>query len=72
MTALTGTVDQAERLLRMAEQGYELGVKTKLEVEDAQLNLLAARANFAQARRDFHVARVNLDWVAGTLGENDR
>jgi outer membrane protein TolC len=69
MNALKGTVEQAERLVGMAEQGYELGVKTHLEVEDAQLNLLASRGNFAQAERDYHVARVYLEWVAGTLGE---
>ena len=56
----------------MAEKGYELGVKTRLEVEDAQLNLMYARGNLAKAQRDLAVARVNVDWVAGTLGENDR
>jgi HAE1 family hydrophobic/amphiphilic exporter-1 len=65
---LRGTVDQAERLVFLAEKGYELGVKTHLEVQDAQLNLLAAKSNLARALRDYHVARVNLEWVAGTLG----
>lgn len=72
MAALSGTVSQAEKLLLMAEKGYELGVKTLLDVEDAQLNLMYARGNLAKARRDLAVARVNVDWVAGTLGENDR
>ena len=36
---LAGTVSQAEKLLQMAEKGYEYGVKTRLEVEDAELNL---------------------------------
>jgi HAE1 family hydrophobic/amphiphilic exporter-1 len=67
MTALGGTVKQAERLLFLAEKGFELGVKTRLEVQDAELNLSAARANLARAQRDYRVARVNLDWVAGTL-----
>ena len=67
--ALSGTVGQAERLLAMAEQGYELGVKIRLEVEDAELNLLQARGNLARARRDYLVARVNLDRVMGVLGE---
>ena len=60
---------QAERLLKMAEKGYELGVKTKLEVDDALLNVRAARGNLASAQRDYRVAQVNLAWVAGTLGE---
>ncbi len=67
VNALSGTVTQAERLLFLAEKGFELGVKTRLEVQDAELNLAAARANLARAQRDYRVARVNLEWVAGTL-----
>jgi HAE1 family hydrophobic/amphiphilic exporter-1 len=67
--ALSGTVTQAERLLAMAEQGYELGVKIRLEVEDAELNLLQARGNLARSRRDYLVARVSLERVVGVLGE---
>ena len=67
VSALTGTVKQAERLLFLAEKGFELGVKMRLEVQDAELNLAAARANLARAQRDYRVARVNLDWVSGTL-----
>ena len=65
--ALTGTVEQARRLLKMAEEGYALGVKTQIEVQDAQLNVRAAEANLARARRDLRVATVNLDWVRGAL-----
>jgi outer membrane protein TolC len=36
-------------------------------VQDAELNLRAAQANVAAAQRDYRVARVNVDWVAGTL-----
>jgi len=67
--ALSSTVAQAQRLLEMAEKGYEFGVKTKLEVDDAELNLRTARGNLASAQRDVRVAQVNLAWVAGTLGE---
>ena len=65
--ALAGTVKQAERLLALAEKGFELGVKTRLEVQDAELNASNARANLARGQRDYRVARVNLEWVAGTL-----
>jgi HAE1 family hydrophobic/amphiphilic exporter-1 len=65
--ALSGTVEQAQRLLKMAEQGYELGVKTHIEVQDAELNLRAAEGNLARARRDYRVALVNLQWVRGGL-----
>ncbi|ABB32738.1 outer membrane efflux protein [Geobacter metallireducens RCH3] len=67
--ALSGTVVQAERLLQMAEKGFELGVKIRLEVDDAELNLRQARGNLARARRDYLVARVNLERVMGVLGE---
>jgi len=67
LDALTGPVKQAEQLLFLAEKGYELGVKTRLEVQDAEQNVNAARANLAVAQRDYRLARVNLDWVAGVL-----
>ena len=65
--ALSGTVKQAERLLSMAEKGYEFGVKTKLEVDDAELNLIQAKGSLARAWRDYLVSRVTLEWVKGTL-----
>ncbi len=67
VTALSGTVDQAKRLLFMAEQGFEYGVKTRLEVEDAQFNLSQAEGSLARVRRDYLVARITLEWVKGTL-----
>jgi len=69
MRALASTVAQAEKLMTMAEKGYEFGVKTRLEVDDAQLNLQSARANLTRAERDYRVALVTLQWVAGTLGD---
>ena len=68
-TALSGTVRQAERLLQMAEKGYELGVKIRLEVDDAQTSLLQAQINRAKAATDYLAARVNLEWTMGRLGE---
>jgi len=68
--ALAGTLSQAERLLLLAEKGFEYGVKTRLEVEDAELNLLQAKGGLARARRDYLTARVNLEFVKGTLEED--
>lgn len=67
LKALEGVVSQAERLLVMAEKGFVYGVKTSLDVQDAQQAVREARGSLARARRDYLVARVNLDWVAGTL-----
>ena len=70
VNALSGTVKQAEKLLFLSEKGYELGVKIRLEVEDAELNLQQARGNLSRAWRDYHAAQVNLLWVMGVLGES--
>jgi outer membrane protein TolC len=67
--ALSGTVRQAERLLAMAEKGFEYGVKTQLEVDDAQLNVVRAKSSLARAYRDYLVASVTLEWVKGSLEE---
>lgn len=64
---LSGTVSQALKLLSMAEKGYQFGVKTKLDVDDAQLNLMLAQSNLAKARRDYIVAQTTLNWVMGTM-----
>ena len=65
--ALLSTVEQAQRVVFLADKGYELGVKTHLEVQDAQLNLLTAKTNLTRAQRDYRVARIELGWVTGTL-----
>ncbi|MFZ2446184.1 MAG: TolC family protein [Syntrophobacteraceae bacterium] len=65
VNALGATTSQAERLLQMAETGYRHGVKTKLEVDDAESNVLAARINLARARRDYITARIRLLWIMG-------
>jgi HAE1 family hydrophobic/amphiphilic exporter-1 len=67
LQALRNVVGQAERLLDMAEKGFTYGVKTSLDVQDAQLALKEARGNLARARRDYLVAHVTVQWVAGTL-----
>jgi HAE1 family hydrophobic/amphiphilic exporter-1 len=69
VNALAGTVDQAARLVTLAEQGYEYGVKTRLDVDDAQLNRSRALGNLARARRDYLVAGAALRHATGTLGD---
>ena len=69
--ALSGTVEQAERLLLMSEKGYEFGVKTRLDVDDAQFNLTSARGTLARAQRNYLVFRVNYEYVMGILGEEE-
>jgi len=67
VNALAGTVEQADRLVALAEKGYEYGVMTRLDVDDAQLNRSRARGNLARARRDYLVAGAALRHATGTL-----
>ncbi|MBK9089530.1 MAG: efflux RND transporter permease subunit [Holophagales bacterium] len=67
VTALSGNVSQARRLLEMSEKGSDLGVKTRLEVDDALVNARQAEGNLARAKRDYIVALTNLKYVQGTL-----
>ena len=69
VNALSGTADQADRLVALAEKGYEYGVKTRLEVDDAQLNRSRAVGNLARARRDYLVAGAALRHATGTIGD---
>jgi len=69
VNALAGTVGQAERLQALAEKGYEFGVMTRLDVDDAQLNRSRALGNLARARRDYLVAWAALRHAMGTLGD---
>ncbi|MEW6077714.1 MAG: efflux RND transporter permease subunit [Thermodesulfobacteriota bacterium] len=67
--ALGETVTQAERMLAMAEQGYKYGVMTRLDVDDAALNLLHAQSSLARGKRDYLVARLTLEWTMGKIGQ---
>lgn len=69
VNALSGTVEQADRLVSLAEKGYEYGVKTRLDVEDAQQNRSRALGSLARARRDYLVAGAALRYAMGTLGD---
>ncbi len=64
---LTSTVSEAERLRWMAEKGFELGAKTRLEVDDAQGNVIQAKGNLAVGLHGYLVARVSLEWAKGTI-----
>jgi outer membrane protein TolC len=55
----------------MSEQGYIQGVKIRLEVDDAELNLLQAKGNLSRAKRNYILSLTQLDWVMGVLGENN-
>ena len=67
VNAVAGNVAQARRLLEMSETGHDLGVKTRLEVDDALVNVRQAEGGLARAQRDYRVALANLRFAEGTL-----
>jgi outer membrane protein TolC len=60
LAASGGTADQATRAYSIAEVRFKEGLSTQLELTESRLLLQQARANRAQAARDFQVARLRL------------
>ena len=60
LAASGGTADQATRAYNIAEVRFREGLSTQLELTESRLLLQQARANRAQAARDFQVARLRL------------
>src|SRR5207244_381484 len=58
-------IKEADESVDIAEAGYQQGLRTNLEVLDAQLARDTARTNHAQARHDYAVARARLEQVVG-------
>lgn len=58
-------VHQAEVALEIAEERYENGLMTSLEVMDAQLALTQAKTNYLQALSGYLIARSKLKKVVG-------
>ena len=56
ITARQRTVDQAQRVYDLTVLRYEQGMASQLEVSDARLSLLQARANRAQAIAQYYIA----------------
>ena len=60
LAASGGTAEQATRAYNIAEVRFKEGLSTQLELTESRLLLQQARANRAQAARDFQVARLRL------------
>ena len=58
--ASSGTVDQATRALEIARLRYSQGISNQLELDNARVAVLQARANRAQAARDLQVMRATI------------
>ena len=60
LAASGGTAEQATRAYNIAEVRFREGLSTQLELTESRILLQQARANRAQAARDFQVARLRL------------
>ena len=64
-------VKAQEMILQSANKGKELGVRTQVEVLDAQQMLFSAKRDLAQARYDYLVTQLKLRKQTGLLDSED-
>lgn len=57
----------AEESYRVTDQKFRVGLATNTDLKDAELTLLQAKLNYAQALTDLEIARVNLRRAIGSL-----
>jgi outer membrane protein TolC len=59
------TVDQAQRVYDLTVLRYDQGLTSHLDVSDARLSLLMARANLAQSIAQYHIADASVQRALG-------
>jgi outer membrane protein TolC len=59
------TVEQAQKVYDLTVLRYDQGLATHLDVSDARLGLLMARANYAQAVAQYYIADAGLQRALG-------
>ncbi len=69
--ALEQALASNQRALESTVQGFETGVRTGIDVLNAQRDLYLTKRNLSQARYNYLVSRLRLKAAAGTLGEDD-
>jgi outer membrane protein len=69
--ALQQALKSSESLLRASKLGQEVGVRTSLDVLNAQQQLYATRRDLYQAQYNYLVSQLRLKAAAGSLGEED-
>lgn len=71
---LIGVAEQAvanfEQQLYRAQRFYESGVRTKIDVTNAEVNLSNEKLNLLRANADYKTALVSLEQVIGTVPNN--
>jgi outer membrane protein len=69
--ALQQALKSSESLLRASKLGQEVGVRTSLDVLNAQQQLYSTRRDLYQAQYNYLVSQLRLKAAAGSLGEED-
>jgi outer membrane protein len=71
VTALEQSVKSSERALHSTKMGHEVGLRTSVDVLNAQQQLFAAKRDLSTARYDYVISRLKLKSAVGTLGDED-
>ncbi len=69
--ALRQALQSGESLLKASKLGQEVGVRTNLDVLNAQQQLYATRRDLYQAKYNYLIGQLRLKAAAGTLVEDD-
>ncbi len=69
--ALRQALQSSESLLQASKLGQEVGVRTNLDVLNAQQQLYATRRDLYQAKYNYLIGQLRLKAAAGTLVEED-
>ncbi len=69
--ALEQALKSSEKLLEASKLGHEVGVRTNLDVLNAQQQLYATRRDLAQAKYNYLVSRLKLKQAIGALSEDE-
>jgi len=69
--ALQQALTSSESLLEASKLGQEVGVRTNLDVLNAQQQLFSTRRDLYQAEYNYLVSQLSLKAAAGSLGEED-
>jgi outer membrane protein len=69
--ALQQALTSSESVLEASKLGQEVGVRTNLDVLNAQQQLYATRRDLYQAEYNYLVSQLRLKAASGSLGEED-
>lgn len=69
--ALEQALTSSQASMDSTRLGFEVGVRTSVDVLNAQQQLTSARRELAQARYNYLLSRLRLEAAAGTLDEGD-